>query len=1388
MAGSNNIQLVDKSSNLLAFVSKDPAAFNGTINAIEELQDITERGIDRVINAINGSYIAQQKSEEPNSDKTKGAVLKAVARELHQSASIAPIEQIQTEELKDSPALSREPKKPRSINAAKALSGFKPDRTEFYQHDETHVHNHDGDTDSRVYSSNNANSVQSNEDHSTSNTQAGGSETVFNQLNSSSTGQNLQGGNENTQNISNNSLSTATSHAQEIDSNESAANSTLNQNNSAIQKTEQINAIETSSHSTENSNSSSTGGSRSKSVRSERHAHSSTEQPESNYKRKKSVSIGKPSFDFAPARDSENKTVERHTSESANNSQTDKSSVTAGAEAKNSHFEKELINGVNRLTESATSATDSTTRTAEQLSSVQSSVSELSDSISKHADTVQSATSETDKQSVSNADRVSTAHTENNNTESKAQANTVSTSDSAIQSIESDSSKSEKESKFSSSNYYKDSNNRLRHKTGRFASKSENNQYNKEITKSKDKKPSVLSKMGKHITSKNGRKLIGTAFMGSGYLAIEEAIEKAQSAKQAAQKRGLTSAEGIKKYASEKQREFYEKTEGFREGARNVAGGSASAVKNIAQKIFGSKDSINNESMQAGDSSIVSSNTSTSAASKSDANSAVSNSVNTNADAINNANATTINQSSQQLDSINVSNQSNQAESPSSSVAAANDLNVNIASNDSTSNSVSNSNSEASTAINSRAENSPNTQSATNTSTTKSDSVSVSNATANTSKQSSSHAGDSNTTESTGSIVTSESASISPISVTENSSAVSSNTNSVNRPVSVSQSTSASESHESNSAAHTGDSASVKSEATTSTAQRVDATNKNSSSMQVNGGDSATIQVSDTLTKNDSKSSVDNDSRTVAMQHNAKPSTVDGFNNSTNISSSDTKESSAIVAMTKYLSAGKAKHQKPSRAINALNSVSNTYSQGSLIGVRHNQAGASDKLRKEYHEQHMAKLAELIKAVEDVSVNVSGGSGGGSLLGDLLDFGGGDDSRRKRGKGRKTGKLGRLKDAFRSSRFFGGGTRVAGALGAGSMFAGGIDMLSGAADTASSASAAGKAGAAGRAGSMGAAGKAASASKFGVGALGGVGRMASKAIPLLAIASTAYDAYEGFTNTDKQREAFNLKSTETPNLGHKSSMGLASVLDLGGITSGAAGLIGDGLGALGFDGAKEALQFDSGDIAKAIYSKGENIMNNGSNLFSSIAEGDILGAGNSAVNLFKELNPFTSLFGSTEAEKREKVSESATSTNNNTINNNSSSDVKSIKESESNSSASAKETIKTQNANNITQSSFIATAQQQSPLQKITDIDTIAASKTTDSVTAMEKNSGKPDVHVLAENREQIALLNRIAKQLEINRNTEQSNNARMSTGINSIQHDVPKQFSDPLMENLANE
>lgn len=99
-------------------------------------------------------------------------------------------------------------------------------------------------------------------------------------------------------------------------------------------------------------------------------------------------------------------------------------------------------------------------------------------------------------------------------------------------------------------------------------------------------------------------------------------------------------------------------------------------------------------------------------------------------------------------------------------------------------------------------------------------------------------------------------------------------------------------------------------------------------------------------------------------------------------------------------------------------------------------------------------------------------------------------------------------------------------------------------------------------------------------ALKGVGKF----VPLLAPALMAYDAFTGFTDAEKQQEVFNLKKGQEATLGQKSSMALASVLDMGGLISGSAGLIGDGLGKLGFDGAKEALNFDSGSMAKGIYS------------------------------------------------------------------------------------------------------------------------------------------------------------------------------------------------------------
>ncbi|HHF2863946.1 hypothetical protein WL046_15275 [Vibrio alginolyticus] len=98
-----------------------------------------------------------------------------------------------------------------------------------------------------------------------------------------------------------------------------------------------------------------------------------------------------------------------------------------------------------------------------------------------------------------------------------------------------------------------------------------------------------------------------------------------------------------------------------------------------------------------------------------------------------------------------------------------------------------------------------------------------------------------------------------------------------------------------------------------------------------------------------------------------------------------------------------------------------------------------------------------------------------------------------------------------------------------------------------------------------------------------IGSVAGKAIPFLAPALMAYDAFSEFTDKDKQKETFNLKDGQEATTGQKSSMALANALDLGGLVSGGAGLLGSALGAFGFDDAKEALTFNSGDMAKGIY-------------------------------------------------------------------------------------------------------------------------------------------------------------------------------------------------------------
>lgn len=97
------------------------------------------------------------------------------------------------------------------------------------------------------------------------------------------------------------------------------------------------------------------------------------------------------------------------------------------------------------------------------------------------------------------------------------------------------------------------------------------------------------------------------------------------------------------------------------------------------------------------------------------------------------------------------------------------------------------------------------------------------------------------------------------------------------------------------------------------------------------------------------------------------------------------------------------------------------------------------------------------------------------------------------------------------------------------------------------------------------------------------GKTALKAIPLVGtVIGAGMDAYEGYNDTEGQQKAFGLREGDTVSGRQKSEYTAANVLNMGGLVSGASGLLASGASALGMDGLSKSFTFDTGDIAKGL--------------------------------------------------------------------------------------------------------------------------------------------------------------------------------------------------------------
>ncbi|MGC0875074.1 hypothetical protein WKG92_19560 [Pantoea agglomerans] len=113
-------------------------------------------------------------------------------------------------------------------------------------------------------------------------------------------------------------------------------------------------------------------------------------------------------------------------------------------------------------------------------------------------------------------------------------------------------------------------------------------------------------------------------------------------------------------------------------------------------------------------------------------------------------------------------------------------------------------------------------------------------------------------------------------------------------------------------------------------------------------------------------------------------------------------------------------------------------------------------------------------------------------------------------------------------------------------------------------------------------------------------KTALKAIPLVGtVLGAGLDAYDGFNDVEGQRAAFGLKQGQAVSGQQKGAYTAANVIDMGGLVSGASGLLAKGASALGMNNVAKSLTFDTGDIAKGMDSGFSKV----GDMFSAVTSG-----------------------------------------------------------------------------------------------------------------------------------------------------------------------------------------